>query len=92
MAEVRARNDVEYRYYFQEHHTGCSGSSLDFTNSTTWCKQEAGRRDDKAMLEFGQENIHKSLDEWYDSQQLQKEWPSIGDYVWSIIRGSSNAD
>ena len=89
MAETRARNDVEYRYYFQEHNTGCAGSSLDFTNSTTWCKQEAGRRDAKAMLEFGQDKIHKSLEEWYDSKPLQKKWPSIGDYVWSLIYDSS---
>ena len=68
MAEIRARNDVEYRYYFQEHNEGCGGNVNDFRNSTTWCKQEAGRRDAKAMLEFGQDKMAKSLDEWYDSQ------------------------
>jgi hypothetical protein len=40
------------------------------------------------MLEFGQDRIHKSLEEWFDDRQIQKKYPSISDYVWSLIHGS----
>ena len=90
-AEIRSHNDVEYRFYFQEHHTGCKGGigGLDFRNTTTWCLQEAGRRDAKTMLGLGQENIRKTLDEWYDNKEtIQKDYPNFRDYlnyIWNLV-------
>lgn len=78
--------DVEFRYYFQRHNTNCTvPSSLDFRNETTWCLQEAGRSDAKEMLEVGQDKIHATLDEWYASQELQKEHPTMISYIWESL-------
>ena len=79
---------VEKRYYFQwgEYHHDCHvDSSLDFYNSTTWCLQEAGRSDAKTMLEIGQASVHKSLDEWFESQELQKEHPNLRSYLTQLF-------
>ena len=83
--EIRARDGIDYRYYFMEHGTGCDGSNLDFRNSTTWCLQEAGRRDAKTMLELGQPMIHEKLEEWYDSKALQKKYPYFRDFLDTFI-------
>ena len=57
---------LNVRYYFQERNTGCKGSlgGLNFNNSTTWCLQEAGRRDAQDMLTIGSEEIAKTFDEY----------------------------
>ena len=61
---------------------GCPGAGgLSFDNSTTWCLQEAGRADAKAMLDIGNENVSKTLDEWYFSKDLKKEYPHFRDYL-----------
>lgn len=81
VSELDAFPNAELRYYFQEHGTGCSGSSLDFNNSTTWCLQEAGRRDAQNMLNVSQNNIRATLDDWNADKQIKKEFPYIGDYL-----------
>jgi len=80
-AEARAYPGLDVRYYFQEAN-GCPGAGgLSFDNSTTWCLQEAGRADAKAMLDIGNENVSKTLDEWYFSKDLKKEYPHFRDYL-----------
>ena len=62
---------VQKRYYFQGHGYGCDvPNQLDFNNSTTWCLQEAGRKDAQDMLGLGQDNIQKSLEEWMSDREL----------------------
>jgi len=61
-AEMDAYPNVNVRYMFQEHGTGCPPySELDFSDATTWCLQQAGRTDAQVMLGLGQENIKGSL-------------------------------
>lgn len=69
------------RYYFQEKNSCPGAGGLDFNNSTTWCLQEAGRADAKAMLEIGSGNIEKTLEEWFSSQELKHEYPFFRDYL-----------
>ena len=68
-ASLDAYPGVQKRYYFQGAEFGYHGcvvpNDLDFNNSTTWCLQEAGRQDAKDMLEIGQDNINKSLEDWF---------------------------
>ena len=33
------------------------------------------------MLEIGQDNVHKSLEEWYNSQELREEYPRFRSYL-----------
>ncbi len=50
------------------------------------------------MLDMGQDKIHQSLEEWFDSQEFQEKYPYINDYIYSFInklfriwlKGSSN--
>ena len=89
--EIRAYNDVDYRFYFQKKDDGCPWPifyDVDFRNETTWCMQEAGRKDAKDMLELGQGKIRQTLDEWFDKQEVQKEYPNFRDYldyVWNLV-------
>ena len=85
VGEIAAFPNAQMRYYFQEHNTGCSGSELDFNNSTTWCLQEAGRRDAQNMLNIGQSNIRATLDDWVADKQIRKDFPYIGDYLKSLF-------
>lgn len=64
-----------------EHRHTCPGNQLNFNNETTWCLQEQGRQDAQSMLDIGQENIGKTLDEWYADQELKKEYPVFRDYL-----------
>ena len=65
--------EIQQRYYFIEDDNGCPGSSmLDFNNSTTWCLQEAGRKQAQDILNIGQEAIHASLDDWYNATQEER--------------------
>ena len=43
--EIKAREGVQYRYYFQMHDLDCpfGEGPIDLRNQTTWCLQEAGR-------------------------------------------------
>ena len=81
MSETRAYPNINFRYYLQEHRHTCPGSELDFNNSTTWCLQEQGRSDAKDMLGLGQDNISKTLNEWYTDNELKKEYPIFRDYL-----------
>jgi hypothetical protein len=73
--------EVDLRYYFQET-TQCPGEGgIIFDNSTTWCLQEQGRSDAATMISIGQDNIHESLEQWYESQELMKEYPTFRDYL-----------
>ena len=58
---------------------------LDFRNETTWCLQEIGRDDAKAMLELGQDKIHKSLEEWWGSMELKEEHTFFENYLSTFI-------
>lgn len=59
--------EVQQRLYFQEHDEGCNIKSvIDFDNSTTWCLQEAGRRDAKNYLDGVGGEGQKTLQQWYD--------------------------
>lgn len=73
------------RYWFEDHTHCPDNSQLDFNNSTTWCLQEAGRQDAKDMLDIGQDNIRKTLDEWLADQELQEETPNFRDYLRQIF-------
>ena len=79
---MRAYPNVEKRYYIQERDTGCHvPNMLDFNNSTTWCLQEAGRRDAQKFLDLGQEALHNSLEKWDNDQDLQEEYPGFRSYL-----------
>ncbi len=80
-AEMSAYPGLDMRFYFQERN-GCPGAGgLNFDNSTTWCLQEAGRNDAKNMLEIGNDNVSKTLDEWLANKELKKEYPHFRDYL-----------
>ena len=81
MSQTRAYPSINFRYYFQEARHSCPGVQLDFNNSTTWCLQEQGRTDAKDMLNLGQGNISKTLEEWYADNELKKEFPIFRDYL-----------
>jgi len=69
------------RYYFQEQSSCPGAGGLSFDNSTTWCLQEAGRADAKAMLEIGADQVHKTLEEWYSDKELKKEHGNFRSYL-----------
>ena len=69
------------RYYFQENNKCPDQGGLDFNNSTTWCLQEAGRADAEDFLNIGSKDVKFTLDEWYNSIQLKKEYPYFRDYL-----------
>ena len=82
--QAAAYPGLDIRYYFQER-TSCPGSGgLDFNNSTTWCLQEQGRTDAKAMLDIGSENVRDTLAEWRADKKLIKEYPYFKDYLNAI--------
>ena len=87
--EIRSRAGINYRYYFEERNkhppAGCPGDDNDFRNSTTWCRQLQGRNDAKTMLEIGQNTIHESLEEWFDSKELMKKYPNFRDYLDTLL-------
>ena len=79
--QAKAFPGIQSRYYFQEWNN-CEGQGgLSFDNSTTWCLQEAGRKDAKDMLSIGSDNVYKTLEQWQDSQDLKKEYPIFRDYL-----------
>ena len=80
-SQASAFPGLKMRYYFQEQNSCPGAGGLSFDNSTTWCLQEAGRADAKAMLEIGPDNVHKSLEEWYNSQELRQEYPRFRKYL-----------
>lgn len=85
-AELDAFPDVNLRYYFQEFNLGCGPySELDFNNSTTWCLQEAGRREAQNMLGVGQDNIKGTLREWLKNKELKKEFPNFRRYLTTLF-------
>ena len=88
-SSLAAYPGVQSRYYFQGNYDDYHGcvvpNDLDFNNSTTWCLQEAGRQDAKDMLEIGQENVHKSLEEWFASQELQDQHPTFRTYLTELF-------
>ena len=84
IAQAQAYPGLDMRYYFQESNSCPGAGGLDFNNSTTWCLQEAGRADAKAMLNIGSENVQKTLEEWYNDRALKKEYPYFRDYLDSI--------
>ena len=83
--QASAYPGMDIRYYFQERN-GCPDSmgGLDFNNSTTWCLQEAGRADAKAMLDIGSENIAKTFDEYQNDFSLRKQWPFFREYLEAV--------
>lgn len=80
-AQLEAYPGLEARYYFQERNSCPGAGGLDFNNSTTWCLQEAGRADAKAMLDIGSDNISTTLNEWRQDRTLKKEYPHFRDYL-----------
>jgi len=64
-SQAKGYPGIDMRYYFQERNSCPGAGGLDFNNSTTWCLQEAGRADAKAMLDIGSDNVSKTLDEWH---------------------------
>lgn len=85
-AELDAFPDVNLRYYFQEYNLGCGPySELDFNNSTTWCLQEAGRREAQNMLGVGQDDVKRTLGDWLKSKDLKKEFPYFRSYLKALL-------
>jgi len=87
-AELEAYPNVNLRYYFQETDdnysisTGCPPySELDFSDTTTWCLQQAGRRDAMTMLGLGQEHIGPTFKTWLNDKQLRKTYPKFRNYL-----------
>ena len=76
---------IEIRYWFEDHTNCPDNSQLDFNNSTTWCLQEAGRKDAKDMLSIGQDNIRRTLDDWLADEELQEQTPNFRDYLRQIF-------
>ena len=71
LQDLTATEGIQYRYLFQMQNVTCpEDSAIDSRNSTTWCLQEAGRRDAKTMLNLGQDKITAALKEWFDEKQL----------------------
>merc|ERR1719242_575373 len=62
--QAKAFPGIQSRYYFQEWNNCPGQGGLEFNNSTTWCLQEAGRKDAQDMLNIGSDNISKTLEEW----------------------------
>ena len=77
---MKAYPNIDIRYFF-EFTTDCPGDSLDFDNSTTWCLQEQGRSDAQKAMQIGQENIHRSIEEWENTPEIKKEYPYFVDYL-----------
>ena len=67
---------------FYETNTGCEPySELDFGDQTTWCLQEAGRREAQTMLGLGSENIGSTFRTWLKDKQLRKVYPNFRNYL-----------
>jgi len=81
IGELRAYPGLDMRFYFQERNSCPGAGGLSFDNSTTWCMQEAGRADAKAMLDIGSDKVAKTLEEWYDNYELKKEYPYFREYL-----------
>ena len=79
-AEHRASPGVQFRLFFQEAGNG-NFDVLNFDGDYTWPLQEAGRRDAQTALELGQDKIQQRLGEWLDSNDLQRQYPNVYDYI-----------
>lgn len=80
-AQVQAFPEITVRNYFQES-TSCPGhGGLSFDNSTTWCLQEQGRSDAKAMLEIGSANVAQTYEDWGNTKAIRNQFPYFRDYL-----------
>ena len=80
-AQSKAYPGIQMRYYFQEVNDCPGAGSIDMNNSTTWCMQEAGRADAKAMLDIGSDKVSSTFDEWNEDFELRKTYPYFRDYL-----------
>lgn len=82
--QAKAYPGIDMRYYFQLE-TDCPGAGgIDFSNSTTWCLQEQGRSDAKAMLELGSETIAEKFDNWNRDRVIAKKYPHFSEYLTAV--------
>jgi len=77
-----AFGDVDFRYYVEP--TGAVASGLNMLNTSnstvTWPMQMLGRQDGAAVVAAGKGWGFKKMQEWEDSEELQKEY-TLGKYM-----------
>ena len=57
------------------------GTSMNFDNSSTWKYQVDGRNNGAEAVRRGEGYNFKKLVEWFDSDELQKEFKFVDDYI-----------